>query len=219
MSEKSSGFLFAHSLIDGSGLHICRPSRDGARGAEQQHFYSGKEGYHVVRILGLFSLTGLIIRLFGSYPGSAADETIYRTEDVEEQVGRLHDFAVEQHGLKCRPKIVADSGFCASENVVTPFSFDPNAPVFSAENVFNTVLSRCRIPNEWGFGRVVNLFQTLEFVRALKSDWTEPEKQYVVGCFFSNFVTVFEGSQASSYFSVPLPSFAELIEHIKRSQL
>ncbi len=217
MSERSGNLLYAHSLIDGSGIRICRPSGDGPTGPEQQHYYSGKERYHVLRILGLFSLTGVMIRLFGIYPGSAADETIFRLDSVEEQLDQLHGFALEMQPSPKRPTIIGDSGFTASRNIVTPFSFDPASSPFSPENVYNMVLSRCRIPNEWGFGRVVNLFQTLEFTRSQKKGWTDPHKQYVVSCFMTNFVVIFEGSQTSSYFGLSPPSFDEYAAHIRKS--
>ena len=214
MLEKSGNLLYAHSLLDGSGLRVCRPSGDGPTGPVQQHFYSGKERHHVMRILGLFSLSGMLIRLFGTYPGSAADETIYNMEDVESQLGQFHDLASQFLQVRMRPTVIGDSGFTASPNLVTPFSFDPSAPSLSAENVFNMVVSRSRIPNEWGFGRVVNTFQTMQYHSLLKVDWTHPQQQYVLACFFTNFVVIFEGSQTDRYFGVSPPSFEKYIEHI-----
>lgn len=215
MFEKSSGVLFSHALLDGSGLQICRPSGDGATGAEQQAYYSGHKRSHNLRILGLFSLSGTLIRLFGTYPGSAADETIFRLDNVEEQLQSFHNIAMGNFQMRKRPTVIGDSGFSLSEDVVTPFSFNPDAEKSSPERMFNLILSRCRIPNEWGFGRVVNLFQGLEFTRALKKDWTSPDKQYVTSCFLTNFVIIFEGSQTSEYFGMPPPSFEEYALHIR----
>jgi hypothetical protein len=213
MAEKSSGLLYSHALLDGSGVRICRPSGDGATGAEQQAYFSGHERSHVLRILGLFSLSGLLVRLFGTYPGSSADETIFRLDDVGTQLDSFHNIAVASFEMPRRPTVVGDSGFSLSRDLVTPFAFDPG--VDSIDRTFNLILSRCRIPNEWGFSQVANLFQGLEFTQSLKKDWTDLQKQYVVACFFGNFVTIFEGSQSSQYYDVPVPMFGMYLLHIE----
>ncbi len=215
MAEKSSDLLFAHLLLDGSGISICRPSGFSEHdNTTQRYYYSGKERCHVIRILGMVSLTGLFVHVFGSFPGSAADETIYRVEDVEQQLDDLHNRAVAAFNMQRRPMVAGDGGFTASRNIVTPFAFDPNAPVFSAENVYNLVHSKMRIPNEWGFGRVVNAFQTLQFRMLLKAAWTDPDKQYVVGMLMTNFIVICEGSQTQSYFGMHPPSLEEYLQHV-----
>jgi hypothetical protein len=200
MAAKSDGLVFAHALLDGSGLCICRPSTNS--GADQQQYYSGNERCHVMRILGLVSLSGLFVRIFGSYPGSASDESIYRLEDLEQQLDQLHDRAVASFDMAKRPQIATDSGLPSSKNVATPFGFDPNASSMSYEHIYGVIHSRVRVPNEWGFGRVVNLFQTLQFKPGLKTGWTEPQKQYLVGLLMTNCVVCCEGSQTEKYFGV-----------------
>ena len=53
MYDKSRQILHAHALMDGSGLFVCRPSRENT----QQHYYSGAEGGHVLRIVAVLSLS------------------------------------------------------------------------------------------------------------------------------------------------------------------
>jgi hypothetical protein len=211
MAAKSDDLLYVHLLIDGSGLSICRPSGTSVDDqTTQRYYYSGQERCHVMRILGMVSLCGLFVRVFGSYPGSAADGTVYNLEDVEQQLDALHDRAQAAFlHLKSRPMVAGDAGFTASRNIVTPFSFDPTSPAFSVQNVYNLVHSRMRIPNEWGFGRAMNAFQTLQYKMLLKSAWTSPEKQYIIGLFLTNLIVICEGSQTASYFGIAPPTLPE----------
>jgi hypothetical protein len=212
MSEKSEGLVFAHSLLDGSGLCICRPSTND--GQDQQQYYSGNERCHVMRILGLVSLSGLFVRVFGSYPGSASDESIYRLEDLEMQLEDLHSRAVAAFDMHKRPQIATDSGLPSSRNVVTPFGFDASASDMTYEHIYGVMHSRIRVPNEWGFGRVVNLFQTLQFKPGLKTGWTEPHMQYLVGLLMTNCVVCCEGSQTEKYFGVAAISLQSYLNEV-----
>ncbi len=103
----------------------------------------------------------------GSYAGSAADETIYRLEDMETQLDELHNRAVAAFQMPMRPRIATDSGLPTTVNVATPFEYDPDANDMTFETIYSIVHSRMRVPNEWGFGRVVNLFQCLQHKLAL----------------------------------------------------
>ncbi len=212
MLEKSSHLLYVHALLDGSGLAICRPSP--GPGREQQEYYSGNERLHVLRILGLVSLSGMFVRVFGSYAGSAADETIYRLEDMETQLDELHNRAIAAFQMPMRPRIATDSGLPTTVNVATPFEYDPDANGMTFETIYSIVHSRMRVPNEWGFGRVVNLFQCLQHKLALKAGWTEPEKQYIVGLLMTNLVVCCEGSQAETYFGIRPPELHEYLNEL-----
>jgi len=214
MGAKSFGLVFAHSLLDGSGLCICRPSTND--GADQQQYYSGNERCHVMRILGLVSLTGLFIRVFGVYPGSASDESIFRLEDLEKQLDILHDRAVAAFAMVKRPQIATDSGLPSSKNVATPFGFDPGAVNMTFDHIYGVIHSRMRVPNEWGFGKVVNLFQTLQFKPGLKTGWTEPQKQYLVGLLMTNCAVCCEGSQAEQYFGVNSQNLVSYLNEVIR---
>ncbi len=212
VAAKSHNLVYVHALLDGSGLCICRPSTN--NGADQQQYYSGNERCHVMRILGLVSLSGMFVRIFGIYPGSASDESIYRLEDLETQLEDLHDLAVANFGMARRPQIGTDSGLPSTKNMATPFGFDPNASDMSYEHIYGVIHSRMRVPNEWGFGRVVNLFQTLQFKLMLKAGWTDPHKQYIVGLFLTNLVGCCEGSQAEKYFGVSAPTLDAYLEEV-----
>jgi hypothetical protein len=173
----TSGLLFSHALLDGSGLLICRPSDR----KTQQHYYSGCERAHVLRILGMIGLSGLFIRVFGTFPGSASDEAIFNMEVLDEQLENLHDWATEYFEMERRPTVASDGGFSSTRDMVTPFSFDPFSGPYTVESIYNVLHSRMRVPNEWAFGRCVNLFQTLQCRHRLKACWTKPECLYIVG--------------------------------------
>lgn len=210
MSFLTRGLIYAHALLDGSGLLVCRPTDEKA----QQSHYSGCERAHVIRLLALVGLSGLFIRVFGVFPGSASDEAIFNAEELDTQLETLHDWAVDELDFNRRPTVASDAGFSASKDLKTPFAFDPDAPEFSVESVYNLIHSRMRVPNEWGFGRNVNTFQSLGFRSILKTGWTRPQMQYIVSMMFTNLVVVCEGSQTEMYFGVKGPDLNEYLDYL-----
>ena len=82
--------------------------------------------------------------------------------------------------------------------------------------VHDMIFSLCRVPNEWGFGRVVNSFQTLQFSRALRSSWTHPEQSYFAAIELANCLVCAFGAQHERYFNVGAPSLEEYIQEMLR---
>lgn len=207
MEQKSSGVFFAHGLMDGSGIRVCRPSR------AQHHFYNtGLETAHTLRVVALVRLDGLFERVLGPFPGSASDQSIVITENFEEELRALHERVEREHRLPRHPRILCDSGFAESHDIWTPYKVGRHMPL--DEELFNTLLSHCRVPNEWAFGRVVNTFRGLLFTPAMMAEWTKPEKQYLVAIFLTNLVFCAEGSQTGAYFGVSPPSLQDYLNEM-----
>ena len=210
MSRKSRTLLHAHALMDGSGLFVCRPSRENT----QQHYYSGAEGGHVLRIVAVLSLSGMFVRIFGPYAGSASDACVTTMERLEEQLTEFHAAAARRHPAMTElPKVLGDAGFSWSENVTTPFSRDRQTR-YAPENVFNMILSRCRVPVEWGFGRMLNLFRTLQLRDNLKVDWTAAKKQYIVAILLTNLSNCCSPAQVSQYYDCAPPTLTEYLSEV-----
>lgn len=214
ISQRSAGLLFGHALIDGVGLSVCRPSQTER---DQSAYYSGNEKQHVIRCVAIVGLQGMVVGLFGAYPGSASDESIWNLEQLEEWLDPVHTRAQALFQLHRRPKVVGDSGFSPSSNLSTPFELSPNEIDARGTKVFNAILSTIRIPVEWGFGRVVNLWRSLHLSSALKVGWTDPHKKYVVAVMLTNLVVAIEGSQTEGYFGTTAPSLDEYLAFLNGS--
>ena len=91
----------------------------------QEHHYNGMDCMHELRTLGLVRLDGLMEVAFGPYPGSASDMSIFNIEGVESRLDNLFNDAVQQLHLQQRPKCLGDSAFLVSNNMMTPFGYDP----------------------------------------------------------------------------------------------
>lgn len=209
MQEKSFGAFFAHALMDGSGIRVCRPVQ------QQDHFYNtGLESAHTLRIIALVRLDGVFERVLGPYPGSASDAAIVNSEGFERQLDLLHGHVHEQYNCDMRPTILSDAGFPESPNIWTPYKVMDRLNQRADEALFNRLLSHCRVPNEWSFGRIVNTFRTLTLQSVMMVEWTEPEKQYIVSMFLTNLVVCAEGSEIANYYGLQPP---DLVDYLNKA--
>lgn len=213
MESKSEGVFFAHALMDGSGIITTRP------GIGQSPYYSGVDYAHCLRLVALVSLDGMFQRIMGPYPGSATDQNIMNLENFEVSLTSLHDEVMRVHAPAHRPTILCDSGFAGSGNIMTPYRFNVNLRVNDPRYEINKLLSFCRVPNEWAFGRVVNTFRTLACRGCHLINWTKPHEQYLVGLLLTNLTICADGSQQEVYFNVSSPSLEEYLTEIQQMNL
>lgn len=81
------------------------------------------------------------------------------------------------------------------------------------EACFNQDMSRARIPNEWGFGKLKSLFAYLDFEHGLKPYLNDISVYWPVATILTNCHTCLYGSQTSEYFGVLPPSMEEYLEN------
>jgi hypothetical protein len=209
--------LFAWAAIDGTGMHICRAHLG------QRAFYSGYEKYHLIRSLAIHSFNGMFERIFGPTVGSASDTSLFSDFGVEAELEALHEQFFQIHGY--RPLILGDSIFSNTVNVVTPFKqpkklkkingVRPPRPVQDKRlKHFNLFHSRTRIGGEWGFQRLLANFASLDFSKAQKIYFTSPDKAFLVGALFTNFIVADRGSQHECYYGTCAPEFGEYLRKV-----
>jgi hypothetical protein len=208
----------AYAAEDGTGMHICRAHLG------QRAFYSGYEGYHLIRTLAICKFNGMFERVFGPTVGSASDIAMHSDFDVEAELDALHSQAAAQLGF--RPLILGDSIFSNTANVLTPFKRPkkskksqgvrpPRPKLDQMQTHYNLYHAKARIGGEWGFQRVVANFATLDFSKAHKVFCTSPDKCFLVGMLFTNFIVAARGSQHEHYYGTRAPTFEVYLTHIK----
>ncbi len=131
--------------------------------------------------------------------------TIFNIEDVDADLTQFHGRAVALHGLQRAPVILTDSGYAESSNIHTPFAHAPDGGDAVWEARHNLLLSQCRVPNEWAFGRCKNTWRTLANTDVMKVQWTAPEKSFIVALLLTNCKVCSEGSQHEQYFGFSPP--------------
>ena len=80
-----------------------------------------------------------------------------------------------------------------------------DTPLTVAEEQFNKTMSRIRVPNEWGFGKIKVLFAYVAFGRALRPLLSPIGYYWPVAQILTNCHTCLYGSQTSTYFAVKPP--------------
>jgi len=209
-------------FMDGNHADLSRPTE------LQRAFYSGYEGHHLLRSLAIVRPDGLFECAFGPFPGSGSDTSMFGALDMERKLRDLHAQVEQTFDLTPaqRVYVLADSIFTATIDVVTPYDYDklkapPAAGAAAAmiqqrqsKRFFNLIHSQSRIAVEWGFGRVLNNWQSLSFKALMKVHHTEPEKAMLVAMLLTNFIVVARGAQHQEYFGVAGPSFDEYLAKV-----
>jgi DDE superfamily endonuclease len=110
----------AWGAIDGFKMEVAR-----ALGQRNQAFdYNGYGHGHYMRALIVCAFNGMIGPVFGPHHGKENDASIVSLENVDLILDAFHTFVTAHFHLQERPILLADSGFAASENLLTPF-FEP----------------------------------------------------------------------------------------------
>jgi len=72
-------------------------------------------------------------------------------------------------------------------------------------------MSRARIPNEWGFGKLKLNFAYLDFKQGLKPFQQDIAVYWPVAQMLNNCHTCLYGSQTNTYFDMPQPNLEEYL--------
>ena len=84
---------------------------------------------------------------------------------------------------------------------------------YASENISHDVESlsgSCGV----GFGRLLNLFRTLQLRDNLKVDWTAAKKQYIVAILLTNLSNCCSPAQVSQYYDCDPPTLTEYLAEI-----
>ena len=77
---------------------------------------------------------------------------------------------------------------------------------------FNTQMSRTRIPNEWGFGKIKGNFAFLDFSKGMEPYKSDIQRLWPVAVILTNCHTCCYGSQTGAHFSVKPPDLFEYVQ-------
>eukprot|EP00042_Codosiga_hollandica_P033866 m.231693 g.231693 ORF g.231693 m.231693 type:complete len:388 (-) comp54278_c5_seq6:26-1189(-) len=193
MNAKGSPSTRSWGLIDGTYRRIPRPSK------HQKLFYSGYKRFHAIKFLSVVLPTGIIACLDGAYPGSFHDSTMFSKRLASVLFGANFLTDSGEHY-----QLLADSGFGQHPALLLRKAHAPD----HAARTFNLAHASCRVPVEWGFGKITTLWAYIDFHKNQKFLLQPVATYYRLAGLFTNIHTCLFGSQIAEHFGTSPPSLA-----------
>jgi hypothetical protein len=178
-----------HVLLDGVRQPVARPQDH----LLQKGTYSGYKKTHGVLHGGLITPCGLVAAITGSVAGHHNDKVLP---------------SVQLRGI-CAGlgiKILTDSGFELVPNFITPVPSKRTRISMEMATRDTKALSSSRVPNEWSFGRIKQLFPVVFDPSKNKLMVAVPVGAFQTYCVLANLLACFEGVNHNTYYKLP-PSF------------
>eukprot|EP00743_Colponemidia_sp_Colp-15_P005585 GILK01006006.1.p1 GENE.GILK01006006.1~~GILK01006006.1.p1 ORF type:complete len:460 (-),score=20.49 GILK01006006.1:121-1440(-) len=165
-----------------TGVFVLRPQRS---------YYSGYAKAHSLRVLLVIGPHGLA-QYIATANGATNDQAHWRSTSL-----------AKEHNLYFAPgeKLLADSGYGMSPELLTPFDNDGIKALTLAEKAFNRAHSSVRIAVEWGFGIFSSQWRIFKSY-SLSSQWWQWNSIVNAIAILCNIQCKRYGNQVSRYFRV-----------------
>jgi hypothetical protein len=174
-------------FVDATIRRTCRPVR--LQDVIYQRYIRG----HGLKYTSVVVPDGFIAYLDGPYPARRADAEILRWGGLIDDLKEL------------MPEGGPGDIYCLYGDLAYPLSLwfmkgFVNPDRHSPQAQFNTIMSKIRVPVEWGFDMIVRNFAFLDF-RRRQQILKAPIGQHYINCaFLTNLLTCFKGNQTAEYF-------------------
>ena len=216
--QKTGRFDSVYAFIDGTVRQICRPGPRHIPGTHrrvdiQRLFYSGHKRKHGLKFQTMVAPCGIIMHLWGPFPGRGNDARMLRESGLMADLARLR-------------ALMAGAAGAAAHQVLYYVYGDPAYPVspFMMRSIFgigmtladrqvNTDMSRVRICVEWQYGELLQIFAFLDFSQNLKLHLQPLHHYFVTGVLLLNCRVCMRGlrSKTPRFFRCCPPSLAEYL--------
>ncbi len=185
-------------FTDGTRFPICRPS---GPDFVQREFYYGKDSMHCLGFQVTTAPDGMIVDLFGGFPGSRHDAHILVSSQLNR---RLHDIQV---GRPTQYKSYMDKGYYNDSHLIAAYKIYDDTPQWQRDS--NRIMSPMRIGVEWGINKLKCMSPLLSNLYVMKIQQSQVSKYVFAGALISNMHTCLHGSESSKYFDCSPPTLEE----------
>ena len=184
-------------FVDGSIQRLDKPGR------YQHIMYNGHKRCHCVKWQGLMLPNGIMPMPFGPINGRNNDAFML---DKSFLVRIMQRICRRLGSVYC---FYGDPAYPLSHWIMCPFK---HRMLNGAEAHFNTEMSKTRIPNEWGFGKLKNNWGYLDFSKGMKPYLNDIQRYWPVAVILTNCHTCCYGSQTGWYFDLEPPEMEKYVE-------
>jgi hypothetical protein len=159
--------------------------------------------HHALKYQGITLPCGILADVYGPVEGRRHDAAIFWESGLPMSLQLLVDAGGNPY------LIYADAAYPLLPHLIKGFN---NAPVGSPQALFNMLMSRTRMNNEWGFNLITNSFSAVDFTRWQRIYATSPGALYQLAALLTNCLTCIRGgNQISDYFDCAPPSLTDYL--------
>lgn len=187
-------------FTDGTRFPICKPE---GRYYVQREYYYGKDKIHCMAFQVTTAIDGMIVDLYGGYPGSRHDSHVFNSSLFNE---RLHN---AQQNRNPQYKSYMDKGYYTDTHVVAAYTIGAHSPPDHIEA--NRIMSMQRIGVEWGINKIKSLCPFINDISAMKVQQSPISKYIYAAALMVNIHTCLGGNQNASYFNCLPPTLEEYL--------
>lgn len=201
------------AFLDGSFHETDEPSDVHVGQDLQASAYSGYEKAHGMRFHHLLFPCGIIGHVSRFIAGRQNDATLWATSGYVTVLwsNTLTHISIEElarRKFRLLYRILTDMGYGHTDYIAMP----RRTPNLHADIVFNQLLASLRIPVEWSFGRVRQLWAGVVGMRKIRE--TPIAKWYHIAVLLTNCYTCMYGSECSDYYGILPPLLSEYLVHV-----
>ena len=205
---ETSGLIWG--FVDGTHKQICRPRPETE---DQELFWSGHKHMHSIEFLAVVTPDGIISCIYEPYEGKRGDWGMWK-EGMQEMVV---ENAKDSDGD--RVYLYGNKAFYLEDGIIGAYRQEHGIELTQEESIFNAYMAKQRMAVEWGFGKVMQLFQFTNLKSNMKYGLPPISCYYLVSVLLTNCHTCYYGSKTSTTFLCnppPIVSLFQLSELDKR---
>jgi len=187
-------------FTDGTRLEICRPM---GPYHIQREYYHGKDKIHCLAFQATTAMDGMIVDLFGGYPGSRHDSYICNRSLLNQRIRQ------SQLGNQIQYKTYMDKGYVSDTHSVAAYHIYPHSP--EEHRNANRIMSPQRIGVEWGINKLGVVCPFIHDIQMMKVQLSSISSYVFVAALFCNLHSCLYGSQSGLYFNCMPPRLDEYL--------
>lgn len=165
----------------------------------QEVVYNGYKRVHALKYQAAVSMNGLVAHLVGPVIGARHDNRIFQESNLAAEIHRKCTASGRQLYA------YGDQGYAVDPYVVSPFRRARNA----LEIGINSAMVPVRLPVEWTFGKISQLFAFVDFSKNQRVGLQPVGVIYRVAVLLTNAHSCLYGSGTSTFFDVQPPTIEE----------
>ncbi|RPA97587.1 hypothetical protein L873DRAFT_1918868 [Choiromyces venosus 120613-1] len=155
---------------------------------------------HSIQFLIATTPDGMISCTVGPYEGKRGDWSMWKDGMQEMVIENMRD------SKRDRMYLYGDRAFYLEDGVIGAYRQHNGIELTLEESIFNAYMAKQRMAIEWGFGKVIQLFQLTNLKQNMKYGLSPISCYYLVSILLTNCHTCYYGSKTGTTFFCTAPS-------------
>jgi len=169
----------------------------------QREYYHGKDKIHCVAFQVTTGIDGIIMDMYGGFPGSRHDSHIYTSSLFNRRFAEIQQINNIQY------KTYVDKGYYNDTHTVAAYHININTPI--EHRNANNIMTRQRIGVEWGIEKIYVICPLIKHLEFMKTQLS-PISSYIYSSALLCYIhTCLNANQNATYFDCIPPTLEDYL--------